>query len=81
MTIRRLFLLMCLPLVSTGCVSSWWKPEQLYRLNRGPASMNEEAYYSIPAARAAGEASSDDIDVPEPFSPGRDSAPRPVKSR
>lgn len=80
MTIRRLFLLMCLPLVATGC-ASWWKPEKLYRLNRGPASMNEEAYYSIPAARAAGETSSDDSDVPEQFSPGRGSAPRPAESR
>lgn len=34
-------------LVSGGCTAL--KPENLWKLNRGTESMNEEAYYSIPA--------------------------------
>lgn len=79
MTTRHLFLLMCLALTSAGCVSSWWKPEELYRLNRGPAAMNEEAYYSIPAA--SDDASPDQPGLPQQFSPGRGSASRPAASR
>jgi len=86
MPLRRLSILVCLALFSTGCTSTWWKPEQLYRLNRGPASMNEEAYYSIPAAPPAfaavpANALADETDVPDQFSSGRGSALRPAPSR
>ena len=92
MTIRPPFSLTSLILAGTwsvlgaGCASSWWKPDQLYRLNRGPAAMNEESYYSIPPATLPSSAPADSSasaahDPFEPFPSGRESALRPASGR
>ncbi len=87
MTIRRPLSLVCLILAGTagtGCTSTWWKPDQLYRLNRGPAAMNEEAYYSIPAAVPSSTepvGSSPSRDPFEPFPSGRIPASSPASGR
>jgi hypothetical protein len=51
MKVRPALLLALFALTAAGCQAM--KPENLWRLNRGPAAMNEEAYYSVPPADSA----------------------------